>query len=100
MKKIKRFGRADFEEFQEFANNGLDLYYINKAGKLYSFHLEPGGIGYELFDYDTNIDYEYETLEKMINTHIMPDGVSFKDVYNGENYFTWEGLQEYRKNNS
>ncbi len=95
-----RFGFDSFEEFKEEADYSMDLNYRNKAGELYAFHLEQGGIGYELFDYNNKIDYEYKTLEDMINNHIMPDGVPFKDVYEGENYFSWKWLdEEYMKNN-
>lgn len=90
MKKYYRFGCEDWEDFEGDANSGVDLRYTNKEGLFWEFHLETGGYGYELYDCENDIDYEYHNLEELYENHIMPDGVSFKDAYNGENYLKEE----------
>lgn len=87
MRRVKHFGFSDDDWDEDvLVGNFSDLYYMNMNGKEFWFHLEPGGIGYELYDYQNDIDYEYATLEEMFNKHIMPDGVPMIDVWNGENF--------------
>lgn len=93
MKRVKFFGERDLEEFKEYAFMSSDFRYTNVKGESWTFHLDPYGLyGTQVYDYKTaRITGLYDSVDKLIENHVFPDGAKFRDVLYGENYRAEEG---------